>query len=570
MGDGADMLHRAEEAIGGTVEALQSIDGLLEPLDAKLAPFREQASALHSEHERCVTALQSIESVLSALSDCSSAETELTSFRRCGDAAGHAERLARLSSSLHFLMPHARSPGVAPSHRTGTTAFEAGLSHALADVSYLTSSLSASSSQLQDVLIALQSANAGMRAARSFGSARFQQLSADLCNARSPESPSYSAHPGAITSSAPHGKWSKLSKDRAQSEGPEDLRSLVSTFATALDSAASRWHDERLAASTAFARCDEECAVEALTTAVDASVKWVCQFCDGMSAVKDAPDRVLALADAEHSLNVRRSLFTEALGDEEPLTAQLLQAETVLSNAILACIAELETEVRKSSKPARGDGMVHPLSSRFTVFFRRFAEHETRLMNDTEVMEQAWWVDKSLYSSLEAKSKVLREKALAELFMMNNAAFLASSGRRSERLVSVMGSEWVDEKESEAYTRGERYVNEAWARAEAACEAAMVELPVSQRDKEAVKKALTRFNQLLDDNCAAQSRWAVPEKHMREWLLQQVKARVYEPYKRLHEHLSKASFSKYPERYLKHRPEQVAGRLESLFSLGSS
>lgn len=555
------LLHRAETALQGGVQSLHALDSLLAPLDEQLAPFREQASALHVEHERCASALHAVDALIASLDDCNAAETELASLRKCGDAVGHAKRLQSLANALDSLSPHERSAGVGPTYKHGASVLENSLVHALSDVSRLSSSLNPSSSQLQEVLKALYLAGYGSRAAKSFGSARLQLLSSDLCSAASPP-----------TSSALHAvsNWSVLSKERAQNEGPVDLHSLMGTFAASLDASIDRWREERNAATTAFEKCSEDCAHEAFVHAVSTTVKWVHSFCDGAASVKDVPDRAFALADAEHSLHMRQSVLRDVLNDDESLISQVVQAESVVSNSLRQRVAELEVEVRKSTKSARHDGMVHPVASRFTVFFRRFAEHQTRLMTDTEVKQLAWRVDDSLHATLESKSEAFKEKALAELFMMNNAAFLASSGRRSERLVDVMGNSWVDGKEKESFEHGERYVEEAWAKAQTACEAGMVQLPVGQKEKEQAKKACTRFNQVLEDNLSAQCRWAVPEKHMRNWLLEQVQQRVCEPYEALYVHLSKAAFSKHPERYLKLSPQQVRARLDGLFSLGSS
>lgn len=144
-----DVLETAQQALSVVAESLHTLDDFLEPLDSKLAPFRAQATALHTEHERCAAAVKILDGIVAAIDNCNTAQSDLLALRRRGDVVGHAKRLRSLTAALETLSEYEETEGAGPAARYGSSLLESAVRSALSDVSDLASSIDVEAPQLK-------------------------------------------------------------------------------------------------------------------------------------------------------------------------------------------------------------------------------------------------------------------------------------------------------------------------------------------------------------------------------------------------------------------------------------
>lgn len=395
----------------------------------------------------------------------------------------------------------------------------------------------------------LVEAGRGPEASASYGRARAERLRSEITAKES---------------------WTQCTKEKATSENPEPLLQLArDQFGALLARGAELWRRESKKAHIAFASTGEGATKEGLRASVLPSVKWVAGFAQGVAEVKGNVERVFAVLEARNHMDQLWETIESSLQACEEAHELMSEARRKLHQAERVWLEALQREAHSTSKSVRLDGMVDAETSRLGILLRRLIENEKCSLSDDEFGSAAAKCLETLAYALEEKAEALKDRALAEVFLMNNAAFLASLGRRSATLKRAMGDGWEEGLWKEAENRGERYLQEAWTRAKTAAEQGMVDpsLAVTTgKERERAKKAFQRFNQLLDEGVSAQSSWCVPERQLRDWLRQRAKEFVVGAYRRLYDHLGQVPFSRSPERFIRYTPEQVATKLDGLFS----
>ena len=286
-----------------------------------------------------------------------------------------------------------------------------------------------------------------------------------------------------------------------------------------------------------------------------------------------------------------------------PAGAKTLQRLDALAEAAGEAAREafedLEASVgRGDSRPAGPDGTVHPLTAGSMHALRRVFDSPQHMdllcgteppppeagqrkkkgkkqqqLCSPEALEVAGGVAMrvivAVHTQLENRARPLAAKApaLAELFLANNVAYMASIVSRTPLLASVLGEEWVERQEAEVDRHGDALVEATFG----AVADALNDLygldpgSLSTKDRERVKDKFRAFNDALEAHSQVMPQWSAPDEELRGRLRDKVMERVLKPYLVLFTQYADSSFTKFKEKYVRHTPQEAARAVASFF-----
>ncbi|XP_061611345.1 exocyst complex component 7 isoform X10 [Phyllopteryx taeniolatus] len=177
----------------------------------------------------------------------------------------------------------------------------------------------------------------------------------------------------------------------------------------------------------------------------------------------------------------------------------------------------------------------------------------------------------NLQLNLLSKSKVYEDPALSAIFLHNNYNYILKSLQKSDliQLVTVTQKRAetsyreLIEQQIHAYQRSWQKVTEHLSERN---------LPVFQpgaklkdKERQVIKDKFKGFNEGLEDLCKIQKGWAVPDKEQRDFIRLAQRREVTDAYASFLRRCANLSFTKNPEKYHKHRPEEVEDMIDRLF-----
>ncbi|XP_061611344.1 exocyst complex component 7 isoform X9 [Phyllopteryx taeniolatus] len=236
------------------------------------------------------------------------------------------------------------------------------------------------------------------------------------------------------------------------------------------------------------------------------------------------------------------------------------------------------------------DGTVHELTSNAILFLQQLLDfHETAgamLASQESTSSSSSYTsdfNKRLLSAyickvlgnlqlnLLSKSKVYEDPALSAIFLHNNYNYILKSLQKSDliQLVTVTQKRAetsyreLIEQQIHAYQRSWQKVTEHLSERN---------LPVFQpgaklkdKERQVIKDKFKGFNEGLEDLCKIQKGWAVPDKEQRDFIRLAQRREVTDAYASFLRRCANLSFTKNPEKYHKHRPEEVEDMIDRLF-----
>ncbi|XP_017702473.2 exocyst complex component EXO70B1-like [Phoenix dactylifera] len=176
----------------------------------------------------------------------------------------------------------------------------------------------------------------------------------------------------------------------------------------------------------------------------------------------------------------------------------------------------------------------------------------------TELMEL-------LHSNLEAKSKLYKDQALCNIFLMNSGRYIMKKIKGAAGINELLGEAWRRKRSSELRQYHKNYQRETWSKV-LACfrdEGLNVRGNVS---KPVLKERFKSFNAMIDEIRKTQSSWVVSDEQMQSELRVSISAVVVPAYRSF---LGRFSQYLHPgrqtEKYIKFGADDLENYIDELF-----
>eukprot|EP00271_Cylindrocystis_brebissonii_P002985 TRINITY_DN13727_c0_g1_i1.p1 TRINITY_DN13727_c0_g1~~TRINITY_DN13727_c0_g1_i1.p1 ORF type:complete len:660 (-),score=163.46 TRINITY_DN13727_c0_g1_i1:943-2922(-) len=323
-------------------------------------------------------------------------------------------------------------------------------------------------------------------------------------------------------------------------------------------------------------------------------------FGEAIARSKRSPEKLFVLLDMYETLQDLMP-HIDAVFSGGPC-AQIREAAHALLKRLAQTsketFVEFEEAVEKdNSKAPVADGAVHPLTSYVINYVKfLFEYHATlqQLYSDSSggtgpaapgVPEEkagngkARLADKTarivsvLQANLENKSKLYRDPALTQLFLMNNVHYMVRNFKTAEAK-DMLGDDWVQRHRRVVQQHATSYQRAAWNKVLQTLSAQGLGTDTAV-NRTAVKERFKSFNSLFEEVHQRQCLWIIPDPELRSAVQLQV-AEVLLPayrsflnrYSAILEHGGTAfgkGGSNAVQKYIKYRPEDIDALLGELF-----
>ncbi|KAH7446563.1 hypothetical protein KP509_01G062100 [Ceratopteris richardii] len=233
------------------------------------------------------------------------------------------------------------------------------------------------------------------------------------------------------------------------------------------------------------------------------------------------------------------------------------------------------------------DGGVHPLTSFVMVdYVRLLIIHKStlgELIGEDEKVESAnsqlaaatVKIMSALQTSLEEKSKLYNDPALAHVFMMNNVHYIVKCVRRYETN-QVLGEDWVQRHRRIVQQHAQNYKRVAWAKV---LQSLSVQGLTSSGSgvgfdgsmstgvsRTLLKERFKTFNVQFEELYQRQRQWSVPDSELRESLRLAVAEVLLPAYRSFLKRFgSYVEGGKNAQKFIKFTPDELDGMLGELF-----
>ncbi|KDP42315.1 hypothetical protein JCGZ_01639 [Jatropha curcas] len=170
-----------------------------------------------------------------------------------------------------------------------------------------------------------------------------------------------------------------------------------------------------------------------------------------------------------------------------------------------------------------------------------------------------------LDENLEMKSKLYRDPALRNVFLMNNGRYILQKIKGSNDINDIMGAQWCRKRSYDLRQYHKGYTRETWGRLLQCLshEGLQVNGKVS---KPVLKERFKMFNSMFDEIHKTQSTWVVSDEQLQSELRVSISAVVIPAYRsflgRFQQYFSPGRQS---EKYIKYQPEDIENAIDGLF-----
>ncbi|CAA0842990.1 exocyst subunit exo70 family protein A2 [Striga hermonthica] len=318
------------------------------------------------------------------------------------------------------------------------------------------------------------------------------------------------------------------------------------------------------------------------------SMAVLLSFGEAITKIKRSPEKLFVLLDM---YEIMRELQPEMDAIfRSKFCGEMREAFVVLTKRLVQTAQEtfgdFEEAVEKdATKTTVLDGTVHPLTgyvinyvkflfdyhSSMLQLFREFheANAEEQLASITTRIMHA------LQTNLDGKSKLYKDPALTQLFLMNNMHFIVRSVRRSEAK-DLLGDDWVQIHRRVVQQHANQYKRIAWSKilqcltiqgAQSGGSSSFSEIgSTSSVSRAMVKDKFRNFNVLFEEIHQRQSQWTVPDSELRESLrlaVAEVLLPAYRSFIRRFGPMIEGGQN--PQKYIRYSPEDLESMLADLF-----
>ncbi|RWW80740.1 hypothetical protein BHE74_00010903 [Ensete ventricosum] len=170
-----------------------------------------------------------------------------------------------------------------------------------------------------------------------------------------------------------------------------------------------------------------------------------------------------------------------------------------------------------------------------------------------------------LHSNLESKSKMYKDLALSNIFLMNNGRYVAKKVKGSPEIHQLLGETWYRKRSSDLRQYHKNYQRETWSKLLACLRDDGLQVKGSVA-KPLLKERFKSFNAMFEDIHKAQSSWVVSDEQLQSELRVSVSAVVVPAYRSF-----LGRFSQYldpgrqTEKYIKFGAEDLENLIDELF-----
>ncbi|XP_029116700.1 exocyst complex component EXO70C1-like [Elaeis guineensis] len=170
-----------------------------------------------------------------------------------------------------------------------------------------------------------------------------------------------------------------------------------------------------------------------------------------------------------------------------------------------------------------------------------------------------------LHSNLDAKSRLYKDQALCNIFLMNNGRYIMKKIKGAAEIHELLGDAWCRKRSSELRQYHKNYQRETWSKV-LACfkdEGLNVRGNVS---KPVLKERFKSFNAMIDEIHKTQSSWVVSDEQLQSEMRVSISAVVVPAYRSF-----LGRFSQYldpgrqTEKYIKFGADDLENYIDELF-----
>lgn len=356
------------------------------------------------------------------------------------------------------------------------------------------------------------------------------------------------------------------------------------------------FHSERQLCERVFNKASTSLSNSCFVDFARAPMTHLLNFGESIAIGRRSPEKLFKILDMYEAL---RDLLPsiEYLFAGETCSSLRLEASAILArlaDAARGTFTEFENAVQRetSRNPVPG-GAVHPLT-RYVMNYVRFFSDYTKTLNQLlkdrkvgqagSISNRSQDTDKDplctvtltlmglLEKSLDAKSKLYKDPALMYLFLMNNLHYMVQKSKDAE-VRKLVGDEWIKRHSGKLHQYHNDYRRTAWTKVLAFLRDEGINISGGSSNgasRNVLKERFKNFNAAFEENVKIQSGWIVSDAQLCAELQISITEMILPAYRsflgRFQNHLDVV---KNPEKYVKHTPEDVEGRINELFE-GSS
>jgi len=319
------------------------------------------------------------------------------------------------------------------------------------------------------------------------------------------------------------------------------------------------------------------------TEVVASTLEGLVQYGHAIASVKRTPEKVFALLDMqEHLKSMQRTMERVLEGATSgPLLNRVQALLMRLEKTAHSTFAEFEDAVsHNSNRHVVHDGTVHPLTAYVINYVKRLFSYRATLVTlfsdfpvskqETEVdLDESLEVDTpggnstemdgriagtivnilmALLQNLEEKSRMYKEVALQNLFLMNNLNYVVGS-MQSYGSSQLLPEEWVSRHRALVNTYKSQYLKASWTTVFEALRAEHL-VPSSKLERRTVKQRFKTINSELKTLHSLHMEWAIPDSDLCEDVRSSVLAELLPLHNRFSAHYRDTYFTKKPDKYM--------------------
>ncbi|EHA8587822.1 exocyst complex component EXO70B1-like [Cocos nucifera] len=341
-------------------------------------------------------------------------------------------------------------------------------------------------------------------------------------------------------------------------------------------------------------------------------------FAEAVAMTKRSTEKLFKMLDIYESLRdlmptIDAILSVEASEEEESssspamdLMSEIFAIRSRLGEAAVAIFCDLESSIKTDAgkTPVPG-GAVHPLTRYVLNYLKYACEYKNTLEqifqdyqrserpssydddgddapsdstgnlenpkddNNAEdpnpFAEQLMEVMELLHASLESKSKLYKDQALCNIFLMNNGRYIMKKIKGAAEINVLLGDVWCRKRSSDLRQYHKNYQRETWSKVLACFRDGGLNVR-GNVSKPVLKERFKSFNAMFDEIHKTQSSWVVSDEQLQSELRVSISAVVVPAYRSfLGRYSQYLDPGRQTEKYIKFGADDLENYIDELF-----
>ncbi|OAE20412.1 hypothetical protein AXG93_4905s1120 [Marchantia polymorpha subsp. ruderalis] len=331
---------------------------------------------------------------------------------------------------------------------------------------------------------------------------------------------------------------------------------------------------------------------KAFAEVTESSMMMLLSFGDAIARSKKSPERLFVLLDMYETM---RDLLPEIefvfSGEQaQPMREAAKNLAKKLAQTATETFNDFEEAVEKdATRTPVLDGTVHPLTSYVINYIKFLLDYQTTLKQlfgekdngdkaTSKLAAATMRIMLVLQSNLDGKSKLYKDVALTNLFLMNNTHYMVKSVRRSDAK-ELLGDDWVQRHRRIVQQHAQGYQRAAWAKALSYLSGSSLassggsgglgnsgDASGTGISRAVLKDRFKQFNTIFEELHIRQSQWTIADPELRDAVRLQVAEVLLPAYRSfLKRYSSILENGKNPQKYIKYSPEDLERLLGEFF-----